>query len=94
MQSAATWMDPKIITVNEMRQDRKTNNISYHFYVESKKKKRMQMNLWNRNRLKTNLWLCCVRCAKSLQLCPKLFATLWTVAFRVPLSLEFSRKEY
>ena len=32
----------------------------------------MQMNLWNRNRLKTNLWLCCVQCAKSFQLCPTL----------------------
>ena len=29
---------------------------------------------------------------KSLQSC--LIATLWTVAFRVPLSMEFSRREY
>ena len=37
MPFAATWTDIEIITVSEMRQ-RKTNNISYHFYVESEKK--------------------------------------------------------
>ena len=31
--------------------------------------------------------------AKSLQLCP-LFATLWTVAHKAPLSIKFSRQEY
>ena len=38
MPFAATWTDIEIITVSEMRQKRKTNNISYHFYVESEKK--------------------------------------------------------
>ena len=35
--------------------------------------------------------LVCV-CAKSLQWC--LFVTLWTVAHKAPLSMEFSRQEY
>ena len=51
------------------------------------------MNLWNRNRLKTNLWLCCVRCAKSFQLCPTLCDPMDS-SLQVPLSSEFSRKEY
>ena len=34
---AATWMDLEIIIVSEVSQ-RKANIISYHLYVESKKK--------------------------------------------------------
>ena len=32
-------------------------------------------------------------CAKSLQLCPT-FATLWTIALQVSLSMGFSRQEH
>ena len=32
--------------------------------------------------------------AKSLQSCPTVSATPWTVAHQVPLSMEFSRQEY
>ena len=32
-------------------------------------------------------------CAKSLQLCPTLFATPWTVAQQAPLSMGFPRQE-
>ena len=32
-------------------------------------------------------------CAKLLQLC-RLFATLWTVALQVPVSMGFSKQEY
>ena len=37
--------------------------------------------------------VCCVCCAKSLQLCPTL-VTPWTVACQAPLSMGFSRQEY
>ena len=33
-------------------------------------------------------------CAKSLQSCPNLFVTPWTVAHQAPLSVGFSRQEY
>ena len=33
-------------------------------------------------------------CAKSLQLCPILFVTPWTVAHQAPVSMGFSRQEY
>ena len=36
----------------------------------------------------------CVLCAKSLQSCPRLFMTLWTVACQAPLSMGFSRQEF
>ena len=35
----------------------------------------------------------CVLCAKSLQSCPRLFTTLWTVAGQDPLSMGFSKQE-
>ena len=45
MQFAATWMDLEIIILSEVSQTR-TNIIWYQLYVESKKKKMMQMNLF------------------------------------------------
>ena len=33
-------------------------------------------------------------CLPSLFSCVQLFATLWTVAWQAPLSMEFSRQEY
>ena len=40
---AATWIDLEIITVSEVSQTE--SQISYHLYVESLKKKNIQMNL-------------------------------------------------
>ena len=39
------------------------------------------------------LFFSCV-CVLNRFTCVQLFATLWTVAFRGPLSMEFSRQEY
>ena len=34
-----------------------------------------------------------MKCVKSLS-CVRLFVTPWTVAYKAPLSMEFSRQEY
>ena len=49
MPFAVTWMDLKIIILNEISQT-KINIMIYHLYLETKKKM-MQKNLQNRNRL-------------------------------------------
>ena len=36
----------------------------------------------------------CMLCAQLLQSCLTLFATLWTVAHQIPLSMGFSRQEH
>ena len=35
MPFAATWMDPEVIILSEVR-ERKTNTIRYHLYMETK----------------------------------------------------------
>ena len=50
--SAATWMDLEIIILSEVSQ---TNTIWHHSYVESKKKKMIQMNFIYK--IETDLWL-------------------------------------
>ena len=49
MSFAATWMELEIIILNEVSQ-RKTYIIWYHLYVESKKKKMIQMNLFTKQK--------------------------------------------
>ena len=50
MSFSATWMDLKIIILNEVCQKRKTNTVWYHLHVESKIQHKWTY-LWNRNRL-------------------------------------------
>ena len=42
---------------------------------------------------KAYLYICVIVCVKSLS-CVQLFATPWTGAHQVPLSMGFSRQEY
>ena len=48
MPFSAIWMDPEIITLRDVNQ-RKTNIIQYHLYVESQKM--IQMNLFTKYKL-------------------------------------------
>ena len=64
MPPAATRTDTELVTVSEVSQKRKTNNIQYSLYVESKKKL-LQINLFtkqkqihrHRRNKQANLWL-------------------------------------
>ena len=49
MSSAATWTDLEIIILSEVSQT-KTNIIRYHSYVESNFKKKIQMNLFTKQK--------------------------------------------
>ena len=49
------------------------------------------MHNWNTRGRRENEEVFEVLVAQS---CPTLFVTPWTVAYQVPLSMEFSRQEY